>query len=83
MQDFFLLKSMKQRKRKIEVEYDCSLSKQKISIPEYQLIEMLGILMDNAIEEAEQVPGKKKIWIYLLTDDQKLYFKVEKYMYAN
>lgn len=74
---FLSVKIHEAEKRKIEVEYDCSLSKQKISIPEYQLIEMLGILMDNAIEEAEQVSGKKKIWIYLLTDDQKLYFKVE------
>ncbi|MCM1262400.1 MAG: GHKL domain-containing protein [Butyrivibrio sp.] len=36
--------------KRIEVEYEIEIKKESLTIPEYELVEMLGILTDNAIE---------------------------------
>ena len=37
---------------------------------------MFGILLDNAIEETERLADKKKIWVTLSEDGEKLYLDI-------
>ncbi|MBO5208756.1 MAG: GHKL domain-containing protein [Lachnospiraceae bacterium] len=56
----------------IIVEYDLGIKK-KMLFPEYELIEMLGILLDNAIEalEKKEIP-KKQIYISVKENQNEL-----------
>ena len=38
----------------IKVKYQCVLSEDVLSVPEYKLVEMMGILIDNAIEATKE-----------------------------
>ena len=59
--------------REIEVEYDLAMSKRKLKISEYELIEIIGILTDNAIEEVEkEKSGKIKIQIRETDEEVKI-----------
>ena len=62
----FLYKKVQEiRLNNIEIEYELALQKEHVKIPEYDFIEMLGILIDNAIEEARRnSKGKIKIAIF-------------------
>lgn len=59
----------------IEVEYDCAFLDRDIKVPEYLLIEMMGILLDNAVEAIHNL-DVKKIEIFMRIVDQRLSFSV-------
>ena len=52
----------------IEVRYDCALGKYEGKTPEFQIIEMMGIIIDNAFEET--VKCNNKIVILKLSSDK-------------
>lgn len=57
-----------------KISYHVKLNKSKHTIPEYILVEMIGILWDNAIEAGREQKNKK---ISLLIDDTKEMFEIE------
>lgn len=62
-------------KRNIIVDYNCTLRNTKLHIAEYKLVEMMGIIMDNAIEAAVLNNELKAIKIELSKCDQILHFE--------
>lgn len=60
----------------VDVKQSCVMPNISIKIPEYQIVEMLGILLDNAIEAMNNSEEKKMI-IELRIDNQKLVFSVQ------
>lgn len=69
---FLSIKFQEAERKGIEIAYACRFPDRKIKIPEYELVEMFGILLDNAIEETEKLDNKKKIWVTLSEDAEKL-----------
>lgn len=65
------------KKMGIKIQYDCILQKSDMKIPEYQVIEMMGILLDNAIDALDKREVDDKILgIKLAADTTKMYFIV-------
>lgn len=60
----------------VDVKQSCVMPNISIKIPECQIVEMLGILLDNAIEAMNNSEEKKMI-IELRIDNQKLVFSVQ------
>ncbi|MBQ6805836.1 MAG: GHKL domain-containing protein [Lachnospiraceae bacterium] len=56
---FLYSKILEAEEKGIDVEYSIEIKKD-IKFPEYELVEMLGILLDNAIEALEKVQISKK-----------------------
>ena len=57
----------------IEVQYDLAFSKEPVSITEYTIVEMMGILFDNAVEavmELGQEQGKKLSAVLMRTTEK-------------
>lgn len=73
---FLSIKFQEAERKGIEIAYTCRFPDRKIKIPEYELVEMFGILLDNAIEETERLDNKKKIWVTLSEGAEKLYFDI-------
>lgn len=73
---FLSVKFREAERKGIEIAYTCRFPDRKIRIPEYELVEMFGILLDNAIEETERLADKKKIWVTLSEDGEKLYLDI-------
>lgn len=72
----FLTEKIHQAQQKqITVIWKCKLSGQLSGIPEYRLVEMMGIVIDNAVESALQTE-EKKIWIELQKQNNMLEFAV-------
>lgn len=61
----------------IKVEYNCTLKKGKIKIPEFEIVEMMGILLDNAFEAVMQDDIEQFVKIELYTIDDQMIFSVE------
>lgn len=59
----------------IEVIHHCSLRNQNLIIPEYKLVEIMGILIDNAIEAVEQEAYDKLIQLNLNEDNGTMIFE--------
>ncbi len=57
-----------------KISYHVKLNKSQHTIPEYILVEMIGILWDNAIEAGREQKNKK---ISLIIDDTKEMFEIE------
>lgn len=73
----FMVHKYKEAQRQgIMIEQRCSFTAQKLKIPEYKLVEMMGILYDNAIEAMPNRVDGKKIWIELWKEDKLLWFSV-------
>lgn len=73
----FLIYKVTQAKEKgIDIKHDCAFAHRTTSIPEFQLIEMMGILLDNAIEAVEEQNIKKIVSITLYVKEEKIYFMV-------
>ena len=60
----------------IKVEYNCTLKKGKIKIPEFEVVEMMGILLDNAFEAVMQEDTEQFVEIELYTVDDQMIFSV-------
>ena len=56
---FISVKIQEAKSKGIEVTHYCRYPDVTIKIPEYVLIEMMGILLDNAIEATENLEHKK------------------------
>lgn len=52
---FLYSKIQEANSKKIDVDYRVNMKKESLVIPEYELIEMAGILMDNAIDALDNV----------------------------
>ena len=73
---FLNYKVSKAIKNGIEVRYDCIFPKCEIKIPEYQIVEMMGIICDNAYEEMSKRDKDKIIVIKLFLEGDKIAFFV-------
>lgn len=73
---FLNYKVSKAVKNGIEVRYDCIFPKCEIKIPEYQIVEMMGIIWDNAYEEVSRKDKDKIIVIKMFMKDDKIVFSV-------
>ena len=60
----------------IDVEQNCIFVEKELKIPEYKLVEMMGILFDNAIEETIQRDYDKKIYVQLSNENNTFYFSI-------
>ena len=60
----------------IKVEYNCTLKKGKIKTPEFEVVEMMGILLDNAFEAVAQEGIEQFVEIELYTVDDQMIFSV-------
>lgn len=63
-------------KEHITVKWECKLTSSPLSVPEYRLVEMMGILMDNAIEKVTRLDTLKRIEVVLKKENELLYFGV-------
>lgn len=63
-------------KRNISVKYNCILRNSKLHVAEYKLVEMMGIIVDNAIEAVLLNDEFQAININLSEYDQILHFEV-------
>lgn len=62
-------------RRQIEVIYHCVFANNNLRVPEYKLIEMMGILIDNAIEAVEQEKCSKVIELNLSQENGTMIFE--------
>lgn len=73
----FLTEKIHQAEKKhITVKWECKLTSSPLSVPEYRLVEMMGILMDNAIEKVTRLDTLKRIEVVLKKENELLYFGV-------
>ena len=74
---FLNYKVSKAQEMGITIRYHCVLQKRELRIPEFKLIEMMGILLDNAIEELSSGNITNKILIIeLLVENNVMKFSV-------
>lgn len=59
-------------KRNIDVDYFVSLAKGECGIPEYVLVEMIGILLDNAIECVEEADANRQVTVRMEETEKSL-----------
>lgn len=60
----------------IQVEHHCILNQKELGIPEYELVEMFGILIDNAVEALDECTDNKEMYINLVCQQKTLLFDV-------
>ncbi len=63
-------------KRGIDLEYKVNIRELNIGVPIYKIVEILGNLIDNAVEAIELLEEKNKIYILLIEDDNKMEIEV-------
>lgn len=73
---FLVRKIQEAEARNIEVEKYCCFEKQELRVPEYNLVEMMGILIDNAMEAAERIKQGSKMRIKLWKEENMFCFSV-------
>lgn len=74
---FLYQKFLEADRKDIQVAYEISLERIANKEDIYELVEMIGILMDNAIESAEQQADDcKTIAITFITEDKGLHFSI-------
>ena len=74
---FLNYKVSKAQEMGITTRYHCVLQKRDMGIPEFKLIEMMGILLDNAIEELSSVSiADRVLVIELMVEDNIMKFAV-------
>lgn len=72
---FLITEIQEMKERGIEVEHHCIFSCDETKFPEYMLVEIMGILIDNAIEAVSQYE-EKRIKIELTREDNLFNFSV-------
>lgn len=60
----------------IEIEYSIKTNLEALGIPEYYLIEIIGIILDNAVETAREKDCYKKIYFAVIEEEVKYRFVV-------
>ena len=74
---FLNYKVSKAQEMGITTRYHCVLQKRDMGIPEFKLIEMMGILLDNAIEElSSESIADRVLVIELMAEDNIMKFSV-------
>lgn len=74
---FLNYKVSKAQEMGIVTQYHCVLQKREMKLPEFKIIEMMGILLDNAIEELSSDNVKNKVLqLELMVEDDKMRFSV-------
>lgn len=74
---FLNYKVSKAQEMGITTRYHCVLQKRDMGIPEFKLIEMMGILLDNAIEElSSESIAERVLVIELMVEDNIMKFAV-------
>ncbi len=69
----FMYSKLKEAKEQgIEVNYKIKMEKVDLKVPEYEIIEMLGILFDNAMEALEMQKVEKIIYVNIIYINGKL-----------
>lgn len=64
-------------KHGIKIEQECFFAAQKLKISEYRLVDMFGVLCNNAIEATPKTQHNKTIWIQLWKENNLLWFSVK------
>lgn len=65
---FLYRKIQEAEEKEIKVEYHIDLRETKFSVTEYEIVEMLGILLDNAMEALENTELEKRILISIVNN---------------
>lgn len=74
---FLNYKVSKAQEMGIVTQYHCVLQKREMKLPEFKIIEMMGILLDNAIEELSSDNVENKVLqLELMVEDDKMRFSV-------
>lgn len=73
---FLYSKFMKAEKEKGWVTYQVRVSEMKCSLPFYRIIELLGILLDNAIEAIREYE-RKNIVVHVIEDEEGISIRIE------
>lgn len=73
---FLVRKIREAESRGISVTRNCVWKSQKLKIPEYKLVEMMGILFDNAMEAAEKLDENRIIQVNLDKEEELLVFSI-------
>ena len=60
----------------IQVNHHCILNQKELGIPEYELVEMFGIIIDNAVEALDECTDNKEMYINLVCQQKTLLFDV-------
>lgn len=62
----------------VNIDYIVELNAKELNVPMYEMITILGILLDNAKERAELLETKNKIVkVEIVEDDSYIYFKIK------
>ena len=64
------------KNKEIPIRWDCKLKETSLTIPEYCMVEMMGILIDNAFDEAQLLGNDAEINVELSEDDDHIKFLV-------
>lgn len=73
----FLVRKIREAEMKdIRVVRDCVWKSKEMKLPEYKLVEMMGILLDNAVEAAEKLEKNRNMRVSLGQDEEMLVFSV-------
>lgn len=73
----FLYKRIKDAQQLgIEVEYHLAFSKEPLRVSEYIIVEMLGILFDNAVEHVMRLEGERSLSVKLVRGEGKMTFTI-------
>lgn len=92
---FMYSKIKEAEKQGIQVKYKIKIEKTQLKVPEYKMVEMLGILFDNAIEALEIQESEKIVHVNIICINGRLdisvanrseefnYSKIEEFFYWN
>lgn len=73
----FLVRKIREAELKgIAVTRNCIWKSQELKVPEYKLVEMMGILFDNAVEAVEKLKENRSIQVSLDKEEELLVFSV-------
>lgn len=61
----------------VSIEYSIKSSIEMLQMPEYYLIEVLGILLDNAVEAVSGCDGEREIIFSVIEDNYKYLFSIK------
>lgn len=73
----FLVSKIREAETKgIRVTRNCIWKSKEMKLPEYKLVEMMGILLDNAVEATEKLETNRNIQVNLGQEEELLVFSI-------
>lgn len=74
---FMYIKIEEANRKNIRTEYQFSVEQCEVGIPIYEIVEIIGILLDNAYEAVEELSGEERIVkVQLIETEGCLYLKI-------